>query len=214
MFNSMRSYVSARSRAQLVEVLLAMQIALWTLRLGGWVVVALAPSRALLALFLRGAALSSPILMLLFVATVVVFAAWLARAAANLPLLTGTRLDPTLVTLAVLTPGVNFLAVPHVVWRIWRGSDVTPPPQRRVQRIVFALWNPLLLALAIASFGLPRPWRVEGDAWLLVLQALLALVAAIAAVALVRDVQRRQDEQWVDRERQRMQPQPAADRLR
>jgi hypothetical protein len=39
-------------------------------------------------------------------------------------------------------------------------------------------------------------------------------VAACAAGLVVRDVQRRQDEQWLDRERRAQLPRPSAERLR
>jgi hypothetical protein len=55
--------------------------------------------------------------------------------------------------------------------------------------------------------------RADGVS-LVALQALLALLAARAAGLLVRDVQRRQDEQWLDRQRRRQVPRPSADALR
>jgi hypothetical protein len=215
MFKPMRAYVSARGRAQLVEALLAMQAALWTLRFGGWVAVALAPTSDLGRVLVRGAALSSPFVTVLLAVTVVAFAAWLARATANVPALTGERLPSLPVMLAVVTPGVNLILTPHLLWRVWQASDPTPPPARRARRISLALWGPLFVALLVAHWGLPRPWApLAREAWLLQVQALAATVAALACVALVRDVQRRQDEQWLDGERRRALPRPAPDALR
>jgi hypothetical protein len=61
--------------------------------------------------------------------------------------------------------------------------------------------------------GAPMHGRSDGVT-LVLLQAALAVLAAASAIAVVRDVQRRQDEQWKDRARRARVPRPSADTLR
>jgi hypothetical protein len=206
----MPSYVSARGRAQLVEVLLAVQLALWSLRLGGWVVAALAPRSQLAGLLVRGAVLSSPIVVLLLVGSALAFLAWLARAASNLPALNGVPLSRWRVARSLVWPA----QARRLLWRVWHDSDPTPPAARRARLLWYGTWLPLGAAVLLDAYAPHLSLRLEDDQWLLALQALCAVVAAGMGVPLVRDVQRRQDEQWLDRARRQLEPEPAADRLR
>ena len=216
MFDPMRAYVSARGRAALVDALLAMQIAIVGLRAVGWAMVGLGWPSALARSAAHGALMSGPIVWLLLVATAVAFSSWLHRAACNLPALGADAcLLPELAWLVLFSPLFSLVAFPRVVWRVWLASDPTPPPARRVRLLMVAWWPPLVASLAIACAGLPRSWRLpQEDAGWLALGEGLRVMAALACVALVRDVQRRQDEQWRDREQRRALPQPAPDRLR
>jgi hypothetical protein len=216
MFKWMQRYVSARERATLVDALLAVQIALVGLRAVGWVVVGLGWPGELARTAARGAQVSQPFVWVLFAATAVAFVAWLYRAAANLPALGAEGcLMPELAWLVLVSPVLSVLVFPRVVWRVWMASDPTPPPARRVHAWMAAWWPPLLASLTIACVGLPRSWRLpHEDAGWLALGEGLRVLAAVACAAIVRDVQRRQDEQWNDRERQRTVPEPATDRLR
>src|SRR5438067_6523597 len=82
----MQPYGSGRSRAQLVDVLLAAQIALYSLRAAGAAILRIAPGDGDFARMLaRGERLSQPFLLLLFIATAIAFLFWLDRAARNLP---------------------------------------------------------------------------------------------------------------------------------
>jgi hypothetical protein len=80
---------------------------------------------------------------------------------------------------------------------VWLASDPTPP---RRGWLVLGWWPPLIAA-----------WLTL--AWPLVSAALL-LGSALSLVAIVRDVQRRQDEQFFDEERRRAVPVPTAETLR
>jgi len=215
MFEGMR-YESARERATLVYALLAMQIALLGLRAVGWLVIGLDWPGPLARTAARGAQMSEPIVWALFGLTAIAFSGWLYRAARNLPALGGpSGLVPELAWMALFSPLFSLLAFPRVVWRVWMGSDPTPPPNQRSRALMVAWWPPLLVALLIACARLPRSWRLpQEDAGWLALGEGLRVLAAVACVRIVRDVQRRQDEQWDDRQRQRACAEPAADRLR
>ncbi len=194
----MRSYVSARERAQLVDVLLAAQIALYALRFAGALFVAVAPDGDVALMLARGARLSQPFLLVLFIGTVIAFLFWLDRAARNLPAL-GARapIAPEHVVGVCFAPVVNFVAIPYVVRHVWHGSDPTPPARGW---LLYGWWAPLVLG----TLGLTTPlWSAP-----------LFLVSALSLVAIVRDVQRRQDEQFLDEELRRAVPAPTADALR
>lgn len=196
----MHEYVSARGRAQLVDVLLAAQIALYALRVGGAAYLGVAPEGALAAMLARGERMSQPFLLVLFIATAIAFLFWLDRAARNLPSLTGTErkpIAPEHVVGVFFAPVVNLFAAPYVVYHVWLTSDPTPP---RRSWLLLAWW-PALIAGAVTI----RAHLLSGA---------LLLCSALALVAIVRDVQRRQDEQWLDVERRRAVPQPTADALR
>lgn len=194
----MHGYVSARGRAQLVDVLLAAQIALYALRVAGAAYLGVAPDGGLAMMLARGERMSQPFLLMLFIATAIAFLFWLDRAARNLPSLAAANpIAPEHVVGVFFAPVVNLFAAPYVVYHVWRSSDPTPPQRAW---LLLAWWPPLV----VASVTLGSP---------LVSGALL-LGAALALVAIVRDVQRRQDEQWLDVERRRNVPQPSADALR
>jgi hypothetical protein len=211
----MKPYVSASGEAQLIDTLLAAQLGLWGLRLGGWLVVALSPASPLAAMFERGAAASAPFTWLLLTATVLAFYAWLLRAAANLEPLTGRPMPRALLARALLVPAW----ARRLLWKVWQTSDPVPPPARQARWWWTALWGglggALLLELVQRAYEVAPPMHGRSDGVTLVAtQALLAVVAARTAVALVRDVQRRQDQQHDDRVRRDELPRPTADRLR
>jgi hypothetical protein len=189
----MHRYVSARARAELVDVLLAAQLAVYALRVAGALFLLVSPYGELARMLTRGARLSQPFLLVLFIATAIAFLFWLDRAARNLPAL-GAR-EPIAsehVVGVFFAPLVNLVAIPYVVRHVWHGSDPTPPARAW---LLFAWWPPLLLALL--AFGAP-----------------LMLVSGAALIAIVRDTQRRQDEQFADDELRRAVPLPTADALR
>ncbi|HEX8954536.1 MAG TPA: DUF4328 domain-containing protein [Polyangia bacterium] len=194
----MDAYESARTRAQLVDVLLAAQIALYALRFAGALVLLVAPDGELGQMLARGARLSQPFLLVLFIATAIAFLFWLDRAARNLPSL-GARapIAAEHVVGVCFAPVVNFVAIPYVVRHVWYGSDPTAP----ARPWLLAGWWPSLL---VGALGLATP----------LVSAPLFLVSALCLVAIVRDVQRRQDEQFLDGERRRAVPAPTADALR
>jgi uncharacterized protein DUF4328 len=199
----MRSYVTAQARAQTVDVLLAAQVALLSLRVLGFIYVALAGESELSRMFLRGARLSAPFLLVLFIGAAIAFFLWLDRATRNLTALGATRpIEPEHAVGAFLVPVVNVFVVPWVVRRLWLQSDPTPPPRGRDWMLLAAWWPTLLLSLLLQPLGVPLV--VDG----------LRLVAGLALLAIVRDIQRRQDEQWIDGERRRAVPQPSAEALR
>jgi hypothetical protein len=207
----MKRYVSGASLAQALDVLLAVQVSLWALRLGGWIVVALAPASGLAAMMERGAAMSAPFTTLLLLATLAGGYVWLLIATHNLAPLTGQDL---------LGPGlVPPVWVRGLLWRVWQTSDPVPPPAAWAQRLWLLLWGGLGGALLVecvrrlGAVGAPMHGRADGVT-LLAVQSLLALLAARAAGLIVRDVQRRQDEQWMDQERRAQMPGPSAERLR
>lgn len=195
----MRSYVSARERAQLIDVLLAAQIALYALRFVGALYVTVAPDGALGMMLARGARLSEPFLLVLFVATTIAFLFWLDRAARNLPSL-GSARGPIAAEHVVgifFAPVVNLVAIPYVVRHVWYGSDPTPPAR---PWLLLAWWGPL----CAGTLGLGAPlWSAP-----------LFLGSAACLLMIVRDVQRRQDEQFRDDELRRAVPAPTADALR
>jgi hypothetical protein len=211
MFKRMKRYVSGANLAQALDVLLAVQVALWGLRLGGWIVVALAPASPLAAMFERGATLSSPFTTRLLMATLAGFYVWLLIVTHNLAPLTGQDLLGRGLVPPVWVRGL--------LWRVWQTSDPVPPPARWAQRLWLALWGGLGGALLLecvrklGSVSAPMHGRADGVT-LVAVQALLALLAARAGGLVVRDVQRRQDEQWVDRERRAAVPRPSAEGLR
>lgn len=194
----MRSYVSARVRAQLVDVLLAAQIALYALRFAGALFLLFAPDSDLGRMLARGARLSQPFLLVLFIGTAIAFLFWLDRAARNLPSLRArSPIAAEHVVGVFFAPVVNFVAIPYVVRHVWHGSDPTPPARGW---LLFGWWPPLL----VGALGLMTPlWSAP-----------LFLVSAACLLGIVRDVQRRQDEQFVDDERRRAVPGPTADALR
>ena len=194
----MRGYVSARARAQLVDVLLAAQIAILSLRVVGALWVAVAPDGDVGRMLARGARLSQPFLLVLFIATAIAFLFWLDGAARNLPSL-GVRgwIAAEHVVGVFFAPVVNLFAVPHVVRHVWWSSDPTPP----ARGWLLWLWWPPLIA-GVLTLGIP------------LVSAPLLLVSAASLVGIVRDVQRRQDEVYLDDERRRAVPAPTADALR
>ena len=195
----MPGYVSARQRAQLVDVLLAAQIAIYTLRVVGALFLSLGNDDSDFGLMLaRGARLSEPFLLVLFIGTAIAFLFWLDRAARNLPSL-GARgaIAPEHVVGVFFAPVVNLVAIPHVVRHVWRGSDPTPPAR---EWLLWGWWP----TFVIGAVALPAP----------LLSAPLLLVSAACLVGIVRDVQRRQDEQFLDEELRRAVPLPTADALR
>jgi hypothetical protein len=201
----MQGYESARPRAQLVDVLLAAQIALYSLRCIGALYIALMPDDELGVMLTRGACMSQPFLLLLFIATAVALIAWLHRAARNLPSLRmavvgSWTLTPKDVVAAFFAPFVNLFAIPYVVRHVWLASDPTPPEPTRRRSLVAGWW----VALLVAAFA-PLPAA---------LVAALMLTSAACLIAIVRDTQRRQDEQLLDEELRRAVPRPAADALR
>jgi len=190
--------VSAQVRAQLVDVLLAAQIALYALRFAGALYLLVAPDGALGSMLARGARLSQPFLLVLFIATAIAFLFWLDRAARNLPSL-GARspIAAEHVVGVFFAPVVNFVAIPYVVRHVWYGSDPTPPARGW---LLFGWWPTLF----VGALGLMTPlWSAP-----------LFLVSAVCLLGIVRDVQRRQDEQFLDDERRRAVPGPTADALR
>jgi cytochrome bd-type quinol oxidase subunit 2 len=190
----MPSYVSARSRAQLVDVLLAAQIALYALRVAGALFLVVAPNGELAQMLARGARLSQPFLLILFIATAIAFLFWLDRAARNLPSLgAGKAIAAEHIVGIFFAPLVNLCAIPYVVWHVWQGSDPTPP----ARRWLLAGWWPSLLLGALG---------ITVTLW----SAPLFLVSAMCLVGIVRDVQRRQDEQFLDDELRRAVPRPTA----
>jgi hypothetical protein len=197
----MQPYVSARSRAQLVDVLLAAQLALYSLRVAGALYVALTPDNALGAMLERGARLSAPFLLLLFIATTIALLFWLDRAARNLPSLGASKTIAAEHVVGVFfAPLVNLVAIPYVVRHVWLASDPTPPDDAR-RRWLLGGWWP---SLVVAALGILPP----------VLGAALMLTSAACLLAIVRDTQRRQDEQVLDEELRRAVPSPTAEMLR
>jgi hypothetical protein len=195
----MRGYLSAKARAQLVDVLLAAQIAILSLRVVGALYLTVAPPDGDFALMMaRGARLSQPFLLVLFIATAIAFLFWLDGAARNLPSL-GARgaIAAEHVVGVFFAPVVNLFAIPHVVRHVWRSSDPTPPARAW---LLWGWWPSFLLA--VPTLGVPM------------VSAPLMLVSAACLVGIVRDVQRRQDEQFLDDERRRAAPLPTADALR
>ena len=191
--------MSARARAQLVEVLVAAQIALYALRFVGALYLLIAPDGDLGRMLARGARLSEPFLLVLFIATAIAFLFWLDRAARNLPSLGAMRglMGAEHVVGIFFAPVVNLVAIPYVVRHVWYSSDRTLPRRRW---LLLAWWLPLIAGVA----GLTTPlWSAP-----------LLLVAAVSFLGLVRDVQRRQDEQFLDDELRRAVPAPSADALR
>jgi hypothetical protein len=194
----MKSYVSARERSQLVDVLLAAQLALYALRFAGGLYVLVAPEGALAAMLTRGARLSQPFLLVLFVATAIAFLFWLDRAARNLAALGAKKpIAPEHVVGVFFAPVVNLIAVPYVVRHVWYGSDPTPPGRGW---LLYGWWAPL----CVGALALTVPLA----------SAPLFLVSAVCLIGIVRDVQRRQDEQFLDDELRRAVPAPTAEALR
>lgn len=212
----MRGYRSARELQQTVDVLLAAQVALLTLHVIGWAIVALGGPWALTQMIVRGARLSSPILALLFAGTAVAFLAWVHRAAANLPALgAGDGLRPGLAVALFFLPMGNVLAAPWVLHTLWVASETTPPPERRSRALVIGWAAALTLSIVFAApLGRFGAHVTRGLAAWALLTAALRLGAGLACLAIARAVQRRQDAQWLDLEQRRAVPAPAADRLR
>lgn len=197
----MQGYVSARPRAQLVDVLLAAQIALYSLRAVGAAYVALAPDDSLGMMLARGARMSAPFLLLLFIATTIALLFWLDRAARNLPSLGATgAIAAEHVVGVFFAPLVNLVAIPYVVRHVWVASDPTPPTDARRRWLLAGWWPPVV----VAAFGvLPAAFG-----------AALMLTSAACLLTIVRDTQRRQDEQSFDEELRRAVPVPTAEGLR
>ena len=175
------------------------QVAIYSLRVLGALYLAVAPGDDALTLMLaRGARLSQPFLLVLFIATAIAFLLWLDRAARNLPAL-GARspISSEHVVGVFFAPVVNLFAIPHVVRHVWQKSDPTPPARAW---LLYAWWP--ALTLGCLTLALPLA------------SAPLMLLSAVCLIGIVRDVQRRQDEQFIDEERRRAVPLPAADALR
>ena len=125
---------------------------------------------------------------LLFVASTVVFMTWVYRAIANLPALgsMSCRFTPSGAVWSFFIPFVNLVRGHQVMATIWQESQ---PP-----------------AFNEHGFYLPRKTTIVNWWWGLYLFA--------GVVGIVRDVQRRQDEQFRDDELRRGVPAPTADALR
>jgi Domain of unknown function (DUF4328) len=194
----MQGYESARPRAQFVDVLLAAQIALYALRVTGAAYLRVAPDGGLAPMLARGERVSLPFLLVLFFATAIAFLFWLDRAARNLPALGADKpIAPAHVVGLFFAPIVNFIGIPYVVRLVWYGSDPTLPRRRWL----LPAWWVLLFE---AAFAVGEP----------LVNAPMMLISAACLLAIVRDVQRRQDEQFLDEERRRAVPLPTAEALR
>lgn len=177
----MAPYASARSRAQVVDVLLAAQLALWALRALGGFATALVPESGLGMMFARGAPMSAPFLLVLFIATAIALLFWVDRSARNLPSLGAPKAIASEHAVGVFfAPLFNLVAIPYVVHHVWMGSDPTPPGRRW---LILTWWPSLLLAFAAQQA---------------LVTSLLMVVSAASLTAIVRDTQRRQDEQHLD----------------
>ncbi len=193
----MAPYASARSRAQLVDVLLAAQLALWALRLLGAVWTAVAPHGSFCVMFARGARLSAPFLLVLFIGALIALLFWLDRSARNLPALGAERpIASELIVGIFFAPIINLVAIPYAVHHVWLRSDPTPPRRRW---LVLSWWPALILAMVASN-----P----------IVTAALMLLSAASLAAIVRDTQRRQDEQFLDEVLLSGVPQPSGDTLR
>ncbi len=193
----MRPYESARTRAQLVDVLLSAQIALYALRLLGALWTAAAPQSPLATMFERGARLSQPFLLVLFIGTAIALLFWIDRSVRNLPSLSASEpIAPEHAVGVFFAPPFNLVAIPYVLHHVWRASDPTPPRRRW---LLLTWWLPL-----VAAFPLDSTFVV----------ATMMLASAASLVTIVRDTQRRQDEHFRDDELRRAVPLPTADALR
>jgi hypothetical protein len=171
--------------------------------LGGIWVAVVGSSSALSRTIERGARLSAPFLLVLFIGASIAFLLWLDRATRNLRALEAPEpIEPEHAVGALLIPVVNIVTAPWVVRRVWLQSDPTPPPGGRDWLLIAGWWPTLLLSLLLQPFG--PSLLVDG----------LRLASALSLVPIVREIQRRQDEQWLDGERRRAVPIPSPAALR
>jgi hypothetical protein len=210
----MRGYVSARGRAELLDTLLAAQVALLALHTAGWLLIAVVGHGDLVRTVERGARVSRPILQALFVVGQIVFGAWAFRVCSNLTSLDSwrRRLQPDTAVVLSLVPVLSVVGVPLVARALWLDSDPTPPPAGRVRRTLALWW----VALAVAGVCNQLKDDEGGVARALLSASASAawLVAALVCLVVVRQVQHRQDEQALDFERRRAAPTPTAAALR
>jgi hypothetical protein len=207
-------FVSVRGRAQLLDVLVAAQLALTAVQLVAWATAALVGNGALIHMLNRGRVAVATFESLLFVSATVLFAAWAFGVLANLPPLgiERRRMDPDTALVLSLVPLVNFVAVPLVARAAWLDTDPTPPVRGRVRAVLIAWY--VGFALSLMAVKLLRGQIGRDLALVEMLGAAGWLLAGVACITAVRAVQRRQDEQWNDGELRRAVPQPTAEALR
>jgi hypothetical protein len=147
-----------------------------------------------------------PVRVVMWFGCFVTFLVWLHRATKNLPAL-GTcepRFKPGTAVGLFLLPVVN-LVMPYVVLTaLWQDSQPSGDESHRWRRAApVTAWYVAMAVMVLAG---------RRDAQTVALVS--GLVAAIAFANMVLQLQRRQDEQWLDLERRRNLPQPTAEALR
>jgi hypothetical protein len=223
----MDAYVSARGRSIAITVLVILQLVALGLATAAWAVGASevgADLTGAIAAF-GSAALLESLDGLLFIAATVVFLTWVYRSIANLPALgsMSCRFSPSGAVWSYFIPFVNLVRGHQVMATIWTESQ--PPAVNengfhlpRSASVVNWWWG-LYLFTGVAgivtadrhAFGVEALHSLATTQ--IVLHA-LRLTTALLFLFMVRGAQARQDEQWLDLERQRNVPQPTADALR
>jgi hypothetical protein len=223
----MDAYVSARGRSIAITVLVILQLVALGLGAAAWALGASDVGVDLdgaVAAF-RSAALFESLYGLLFIAATVVFLTWVYRSIANLPALgsMSCRFSPSGAVWSYFIPFVNLVRGHQVMATIWTESQ--PPAVNengfhlpRSASLVNWWWGLYLFTGVVGLVMTDRnPFGVEYLHSLATTQVwlhLLRMTTAVLFLVMVRGAQARQDEQWLDLERQRNVPQPTADALR
>lgn len=217
MFYRMQGFVSARTRAQLLDVLLSAQIAVLALEVLAWLIVLVVGEGGLSRVLVRGAGRADPFTAVLLLVATVVFALWARRVAANVPALGLYRRRVSAGSAVVLTllPVVNLVAVPLVGRALWLDSDALPPAGQRADRVTGVWIAALSLSVIAAAASNGLEWlHLRAFAALQAVSTAAWLAAGAMCLTVVRAVQARQDARELDLELRAAVPAPTADRLR
>jgi len=223
----MDAYQSARGRSIALTVLVIMQLVLLGLATVAWGAGASrvgADLTGAIAAF-GSAALLESLDFLLFIAATVVFLTWVYRSIANLPALGSMSciFTPSGAVWSYFIPFVNLVRGHQVMTTIWQESQ--PPAVNehgfhlpRSAALVHWWWG-LYLFTGVAGVVTSMSHRdgledlhslAMAQVWL----HLFRIATAALFLMMIRGAQARQDEQWLDLERQRSVPKPSADALR
>jgi hypothetical protein len=218
----MRQYRSGRALITALTILVATRLALTTVTLLGWLVVAEGSATPELQIAAAQVGVGADVVGLLaYLAAIVVFLVWVHRATVNLVALgsSSLRITPAGAVWGFFIPFVNLVQGHQVMATLWTESQPLPLGEHSLRRKTTLVnwWWGLYLFMSVAAWFYPdkiEPGEVRSAALRVCVISLTQLVAGALFLWVVRATQKRQDEQWRDLELRAAMPAPTADVLR